>query len=63
MQYMIGSGVILTSSKTLKPSLLQVGMKKVQSKVKALECLQPYTIHCSFRRSKAGNSVVSGPVC
>ena len=45
MQYMIGSGLILTSSKTLKPSLLQIGMKKVKSNVKALECLQPYTIH------------------
>ena len=55
MQYMVGSGRILTS-KTLKPYLLHVGMKKVQSKEKTLECFD-------FRPSNAGNSVVSGPIC
>ena len=57
MQYIVGSDRISTSS-DIKAVL--VGMKKVQSKVKALECSQPYTL--IFRRSKAGNSVRSGPI-
>ena len=49
MQYMVGSDRIMTSSE-IEFDLIRnfkavlVGMKKVQSKVKALECLQPYTL-------------------
>ena len=39
-QSMVGSGRISNSSETLWLSLLPAKMKKVQSKMKALECLQ-----------------------
>ena len=43
LQSMVGSGQILNSSKTLKLSLLHAKMKKIRSKMKALEFSQHYT--------------------
>ena len=40
-------------------SLLPPSMKKIRSKMKALECSQ-YIIHQFFRRSRADNSGVGG---
>ena len=43
LQSMVGSGQISNSSKTLLLFLLPAKMKKIQSKMKALECSQHYT--------------------
>ena len=60
-QSMVGSGRISNSCETLWLSSLPCRMKKIQSKIKALECSQLHNIiDCFFRRSRAGNSVVCG---
>ena len=51
------SGRISNPSKTLWLSLLHARMKKIQSKIKALEWSRHYTLIFS-RRSRAANSVV-----
>ena len=43
LQSMVGSGQISNSSKTLLLSLLPAKMKKIRSKLKALDCSQHYT--------------------
>ena len=43
LQSMVGSGQISISAKTLLLSLLPAKMKKIRSKMKALECSQHYT--------------------
>ena len=43
VQSMVGSGQISNSSKTLLLSSLLAKMKKIRSKMKALECSQNYT--------------------
>ena len=43
LQSMVGSGQISNSSKPLWLSLLPAKMKKIRSKMKALECSQHYT--------------------
>ena len=43
LQSMVGSGQISNSSKPLWLSLLPAKMKKIRSKMKALECSQQYT--------------------
>ena len=42
LQSMVGSGQISKLSKTLWLSLVPAKMKKIQSKMKALECFQHY---------------------
>ena len=62
LQSMVGSGQISNSSKTLWLSLLPAKMKKIESKMKALECFRNI-IHKFFRHTRADNSglvVVSG---
>ena len=53
---MVASGRNSNSSETLKLSLLLARMKETQSKMKAMECSQHYTL--PFRRTRAGNSIV-----
>ena len=48
MQSMVGSSQISNSSKTLKLSLLPAKMKKIRSKMKALECSPHYTSYINF---------------
>ena len=43
LQSMVGSGQISNSSKPVWLSLLPAKMKKIRSKMKALECSQHYT--------------------
>ena len=43
LQSMVGSGKISNSSKTLLLSLSPAKMKKIRSKMKALECSQHFT--------------------
>ena len=54
-QSMVGSGRISNLSETLWLSSLHANMKNIRSKMKVLECW-------FFRRSRAGNSVVSGRI-
>ena len=56
LQSMVGSGQISNSSKNLWLSSLPAKMKKILSKMKALECSQHYT--AIFRRTRAENSGV-----
>ena len=37
-------------------------MKKIRSKIEALECAQYYTVHQIFRRARADNSGVCGGI-
>ena len=60
LQSIFGSGQILNSSKTLWLSSLPAKMKKIRSKMKALECSQHYT--SIFRRTRADNSGVGGGI-
>ena len=57
---MVGSGQILNSSKPLWLYSLPAKMKKIRSKMKALECSQHYT--SIFRRARADNSGVGGGI-
>ena len=55
----IGSTLNSNSSKLLWLSLLPARMKKIQSKMKALECSQQcYIIHQFLRCSRAANSLI-----
>ena len=56
----VGSGRILISSETVWLSSLPARMKKIQSNIKALACLQHYTY--IFQTLRVGNSVVSGRI-
>ena len=58
-QSMVGSSRISKSFKTLLLSSLPAKMKKIQSKMKALEWSQHYTF---FRRARADNSGVGGGI-
>ena len=60
-QSMVRSGRISNLFKTLWLFLLPTKMKKIRSKMKALEC--SHVIHQFFRRSRADNSRVSGGIC
>ena len=54
----VGSTLNSNSSKLLWLSLLPARMKKIQSKMKALECSQQcYIIHQFLRCSRAANSL------
>ena len=55
-QSLVRSGRISNSSEMLWMSLLPASMKKIRSKMKALECKQHYTAF--FRRARADNSGV-----
>ena len=55
-QSLVRSGRISNSSEMLCMSSLPVSMKKIRSKMKALECSQHYT--AIFRRARADNSGV-----
>ena len=55
LQSMVGSGQISNSSKTLWLFLLPAKMKKIRSKMKALECSQYYT--SIFQRHKGGGGI------
>ena len=52
LQSMVGSGQISNSSKTLKLSLLPAKMKKIRSKMKALESSQHYTAIFQMRKGR-----------
>ena len=56
LQYVIVSGQISKSPKLLWFSSFPVSMKNIQSKLKALEWSQHYTLF--FRHSRAANSIV-----
>ena len=56
----VRSSQISNSSKTLWLSSLPAKMKKIQSKIEALECSQHYT--SIFRRARADNSGVGGGI-
>ena len=58
LQSMIESGQISNSSKTLWLSLLSAKMKKIQSKMKALECSQHYTSIFSSPEPKAQGELI-----
>ena len=60
LQSMVRSCQISNSSKTLLLSSLPAKMKKIRSKMKALECSQHYT--SIFRRARADNSGVGGGI-
>ena len=60
LQSMVGFGQISNSSKTLWLSSLSAKIKKIQSKMKALECSQRYTSF--FRHARADNSRVDGSI-
>ena len=60
LQSMVGSGQISNSSKPFWLSLLPAKMKKIRSKMEALECSQHYT--SIFRRARADNSKVGGGI-
>ena len=59
-QSTVRSGQISNSSKTLWLSSLPAKLKKILSKIEALECSQHYT--SIFRRARADNSVVGGVI-
>ena len=59
-QSLVRFGRISNSSKTLWLCLLPAKMKKIRSKMKALECSQHYT--AIFRRVRANNSGVGGDI-
>ena len=52
LQSMVGSGQISNSFKTLYLSSLPGKMKKIQSKMKALECSQHYTAIFQTRKGR-----------
>ena len=52
LQSMVGSGQVSNSSKTLWLSSLPANMKKIQSKMKALECSQHYTSIFKTRKGR-----------
>ena len=58
LQSTIRSGQISNSSKTLWLSSLPAKMKKIQSKIEALECSQHYLVHQFFRRARADITLV-----
>ena len=60
LQSMVGSGQISNSSKTLWLFSLPAKMKKIRSKMKALECSQHFT--AIFRLARADNSGVGGGI-
>ena len=59
-QPLVRSDQISHSIDTLWLSLLPAKIKKIRSKMKALECSQHYTL--IFRRSRADNSRVGGGI-
>ena len=61
LQSMVGSGQISNSSKILWLTSLPAKMKKIRSKMKALECSQHY-IHQFFRRARADKSEAGGGI-
>ena len=61
LQSTVRSGQISNSSKTLWLSSLPAKLKKIRSKIEALECSQHNT--SIFRRARADNSGVGGGIC
>ena len=59
-QSLVRSGRISNSSEMLYMSSLPASMKKIRSKIEALECSQHYT--SIFRRARADNSGVGGGI-
>ena len=61
LQSVVRSGQISNSSETLWLTSLRAKMKKILSKIEALECSQHYT-SIVFRRARADNSGVGGGI-